>query len=129
MSDQIEKERNAAGEPGTGGEPAPGGTVALELAGGHRLHLARQGEGSDRLRLETPGGAVALSIEVRDGGVTLALEGVDLTLRSSGRLALEAERLALVGRSGLDLVSSRGDVRLRANDDVRLNGERVMVNC
>ena len=81
----------------------------------------------------------------------LHLDG-SLRLEASGGLAVDAKHVAIHGREGLTLSSGRdanievagdlhshariqnltadlGNVNVKANDDVMLNGERVMVNC
>ena len=67
-----------------------------------------------------------------------------LSLKTDGDLALSARRIDLNATEGMSLttagdlkttgrtqtiVADLGDVKLKANDDVRLNGERVLVNC
>ena len=123
----------------------------LALTGGHELALSRAGE-QDVLQIRGTGGQVILTIEVTSRGPVLRFEGASLTLEAAGDLSICADTLRLSGRSGLAL-ESQGDVRLEtpgdlhlvarvqniraslgnvnigANDDVRLNGERVMVNC
>ena len=67
-----------------------------------------------------------------------------LTLKTDGDLALSARRIDLNASEGMSLttagdlkttgrsqtiVADLGDVKVKANDDVRFNGERVLVNC
>jgi hypothetical protein len=122
----------------------------FDLRGGQVLVVERRG-GEDALRIVGADGRVTLSILVTERGPVLCFEG-GLTILARGNLALEAEHLALHGREGLSvssggnvaietpgdlactartqtLTASLGDLRMHANDDVRLNGERVMVNC
>ena len=130
------------------GDTEAGRQVAL--GGRHTLEIRRE-DGTDLVTLLAPDGRACLSIEVGEGGPVLRLEGA-ATLRLGGALRVDAERLELHGRSGValtsggamevsaegDLVtqglrqritSSRGDVQVEANDDLRLDGERVLVNC
>jgi uncharacterized protein (DUF2345 family) len=95
---------------------------------------------------------VMLSIHLTETGPVLKLGGTDLTIQTLGNLAVEAERLTLHGRAGLALVSgaditvqaagdvhssgrhqtitaSPGEVTITANDDVKLDGERIRMNC
>ena len=129
---------------------APRRARSLALAGDRRLELARR-DGADTLSLVDAAGAACVRIRVTAQGVTLALEGGDLVLRSSGSLRVEAEHLELVGRSGVRIASGAdaavaiagdlsvtarsqalratlGDVRVAANDDVALDGERILLN-
>lgn len=123
----------------------------VELTGRHRLLLERSEQG-DSLRLVTPDGATPIVIEVSQSGVTLRIAAPNVALEAAGDLSIGADRLALRGRrevtvsSGGDLelvaagdMQSRaeahllhaqgGSVDVKASDDVKLAGERVMVNC
>jgi hypothetical protein len=78
--------------------------------------------------------AAALSIRSR-GPMQLAGQEVrieaerGLALRSGGPLAIETdETLSLRGREQ-HLEATHGDVHVEANDDVRLDGERVRLNA
>jgi hypothetical protein len=125
--------------------------VRLQLAGSQEL-LVDHGQNHSRLRILGPDGAVRLAIEITAEGPVLRIEGTGVKLEVAGKLALEAETLALVGRRELALCTSGdlritaqgdlhstariqnisaelGNVNVKANDDVKLNGERVMVNC
>lgn len=130
-------------------ETLPG--TRIDLAGGHELVVTSVAD-VDVVQLVAQNGSVCLSIELTEAGPILRFEGAALRLRASGDLVVEAERLALVGRSALALetggdlsIRARGDltseariqtitadlgnVNVKANDDVRLDGERVLVNC
>jgi hypothetical protein len=97
-------------------------------------------------------GRVQLSITLTADGPVLRLEGTGLKIQTAGTLALDAEQIALHGRRGVaissggdasitvagdleararihNIVAELGNVNVRANDDVKLNGERVMMNC
>ncbi len=127
------------------------GNESLELAGRHRLVIERSGEG-DALRLVAPDGSTPIVIEVANGGVTLRITAPKVALEASGDLSIGADRLALHARreltvsSGGDLAlvaahdmesraqahlvrAEQGSVDVKASDDVKLAGERVMVNC
>jgi hypothetical protein len=123
---------------------------ALALAGGHELVLQRGADG-DVLRFVRPGGGAGVTVSVTAEGIQVSVEGGGLTLRTSGALTLDAERVALRGEKGVLIESggearivaagalttegrsqtihaTRGDVLVKANDDVRLAGERVRLN-
>lgn len=127
------------------------GPETLELTGRHRLLLERSNQG-DSLRLVTPDGSTPIVIEVTSAGVTLRISAPNVALEAAGDLSIGADRLALRGRrevsvsSGGDLEltaagdmqsraeghllhAQRGSVDVKASDDVKLAGERVMVNC
>lgn len=123
----------------------------IELAGRHRVDI-RRGDGVDALELVAHDGKILLSIEISERGPVLRFDGPALTIRASGDLALEAQHLSLRAEKSLSLstggdleisaagdlrstarqqqiTAELGDVRVEANDDVRLDGERVLVNC
>jgi uncharacterized protein (DUF2345 family) len=124
-------------------------TIALTAS--QQLVLER-GAGGDRLSIVGAQGEVRAMIEISADGAVLRLGGDKLTIRAEGALAIDAQRIAIHAREGMalttggdlvlqadrDLYSNAraqnitadlGDVKIRANDDVRLNGERVRSNC
>jgi uncharacterized protein (DUF2345 family) len=125
--------------------------TALQLAHDQRLTIEPQGEDT-LLRLSGADGVVTVSIAVTARGPVISIEGADLVVQAKGVLALGAEDISIRARRSLALsseqdlvVSARqdlittgavqtiratvGDVQVKANDDVRLDGERVRVNC
>ncbi|AUX23119.1 uncharacterized protein SOCEGT47_036380 [Sorangium cellulosum] len=131
-------------------DAAPEGGAAphtIALAHGHSL-VVEGGHGRNHLHLVDASGAAHLEISIGPEGIRLAVRGADLSLATTGALAIEAESLALHGRNGVSLTtdgdarvqaagrletvghsqhirSARGDVRIQANDDVRVEGERI----
>jgi uncharacterized protein (DUF2345 family) len=126
-------------------------TTELELPGQQRL-LVEQRPDESLLRIVSLDGSVRLTITVTEKGPVLRFDGPDLLIQTTGALALDAERIALHARGALELtaggdarIAARGDlsaegrivdvtaqlgnVNVKANDDVKLNGERVMMNC
>lgn len=111
--------------------------------GSHFLHIEPEA-GGHVLRLVGPGGAQRLEIAVTADGPVLRLHA-GLKIELAGDLTIDAATIALHGRAGLSLTSGAdahiaavgdlvaraelGDVSIRANDDVRLDGERVRMNC
>jgi len=107
--------------------------------------------GRNLIRLIGSDERVQLTLEITPQGPVLRFEQ-GLALQTAGPLAIAAESVAIHGRDGL-LLSCGGDaqfeiqgdltqrarihnveavlgnVNIKANDDVRLNGERVKVNC
>lgn len=123
----------------------------IELPGGRRLQLRREPEQA-AIELVDGQGRTLLTLLVGREAPVLRLVGEGLTLRVPGCLALDADRLELRGRdelairSGGDLsigaegeiasralhqrlVADPGEVELRANDDVRIDGERIRMKC
>lgn len=130
----------------------PQGQVKLAIqvtAEGPRIRL----EGS-QLTIEVAGGVVIdgehVSVRGRKG---LALNtGGDLDIRAAGNLAIDAKSVAINGREKLahtsngdveiqadgvlhsearaqEIVADLGNVNIKANDDVTLDGERIRMNC
>lgn len=116
----------------------------------YRLTIER-GERGSVIRLHDGGGGVPLRVELGPDGPVLVL-GAGLTIAVAGELAFDAQRVAIRGRDGVHLrsggdtiiesegdlvtrareqvVEARlGDVRLKANDDVKIVGERIRLNC
>lgn len=123
----------------------------VPLVGNHRLLLERRPD-ADVLRVEGMDGRLRVAVTVTAAGATIELDGADLAIRSSGELSIDAQKLSLRGReevtieSGGDVevraegalrteaheqrhVARRGDHSVYANDDVRLDGERIRMNC
>ncbi|HYT93458.1 MAG TPA: hypothetical protein VEL76_32370 [Gemmataceae bacterium] len=130
--------------------PAATETQTLSLAHECTLVVARQPAG-DVLRIVGPDGRNSLTILLTPAGPVLQFDG-SLMLQASGELALSAGRLALHGREGIAITSDGdvtvqtpgdlsttariqnitaelGNVNIKANDDVRMNGERIKMNC
>lgn len=104
------------------------GSVQLEV------HLGPAGPvlrfGGDRVSIEAPG-ELALScrtFEVRSESITLAASG-RIEQRAGGSLELRAGGDAVLSADAVSVEGRSGEVALRANDDVALNGERVLLNC
>ena len=112
-------------------EALPASVVAL---GAYHLILERT-DGGGLLRLVGRDGSQPLELEVTPAGPVLRLRA-GLAIAVDGDLALTGDRLSLHARRALRLTSdgpvdvvSGGDVALQANDDIKLNGERIQLNC
>ncbi len=93
-----------------------GPVLSFEAAG---LKLASVGEVAvecDRFRVEA-----REAVELRSGGSIESTAEGDAVTRAGGTARVE-------GRA-VEVRSRRGDVDLKANDDVRLRGERIKLNC
>ncbi len=135
--------------------PAPPATMGRPerraIGNTHWLEISTTDAGHE-LRITNARGEIGVAITVQDDGIVLRLDHADLAIRSSGGLAISAEHLCLEGRSGMHLSSGGdmtveaagdlrsearvqtvrarlGDVKVKANDDVKLNGERILLNC
>ncbi|MCK6588391.1 MAG: hypothetical protein HUU21_36070 [Polyangiaceae bacterium] len=132
-------------------EPAEPGVETLKLIGDHALEV-RRGPESSVLRIVAPDGKLGISIAITREGMKLSLEGANVELSTSGSLAIRADELSLHGERGISMTTSGdaairaagdlrseariqtieaklGNVNVKANDDVCLDGERVRLNC
>lgn len=137
----------------------PGGSGrSLALRDGGRVRLSKE-PGGEALSVISSDGSVRLEVLLTPTGAVLRIAGPRVSIESEGALAIrcasfevQAESIALgasgdaaltAGR-GLDLRAGhdaafsaqavkvearRGELSLQANDDVALNGERVLLNC
>lgn len=127
-------------------EPNP---VHLELVGGQKLHVVRR-RGEDRVSLISPNGEISFTLRITSAGPVLCFERA-LTIEASDTLEIVGRRVAIRGHESVaiesgadatievagDLTSTAriqnlcarvGDVNVKANDDVRLTGERIRLN-
>ena len=118
--------------------------------GEHVLEIERTADGG-LVRLLSPAGARPLEIEITPRGPVLRL-GSGLAVSVAGKLDIGADEVVLSAKHDLELrsegtmhVQARGDmvtqaeahlikarlgdVELKANDDVVINGERIRMNC
>lgn len=137
---------------------APADARSLALRDGGRVRLSAE-PGGEALTVVAPGGEVRLEVLLTPAGAVLRLAGPRVAIETAGELALRCSRfevraesidlgasgaVALEAGRGLDLragqdaalsaqavkVEARlGELALAANDDVALNGERVLLNC
>lgn len=126
-------------------------TDALELIGQQRLLIERKAN-ENTLKLLSRDGQLRLSITITADGPVLRFEGPSLTVESTGDLAVGARRIAIHGREEVAITSGGnasisiagelhseanaqsltarlGSVKVKANDDVQLLGEEVLLNC
>lgn len=145
----TETEDRRSGAESNGAAGPDGRSVAL--AGDHRLVVTR-GTEEDVLQVEGSDGNLHVEVVVTESGTRVRLEGGEVQIRSSGRLSLDGESVAIRGRDGVSLqsgadlevdvvgvikseahaqrlIARRGDTTIYANDDVRLDGERIKMNC
>ena len=122
----------------------------IPVDGEFRLTIER-GEQGSVIRLIDARGGIPLRVELGANGPVLHL-GSGLTIAVAGELSFDAQRVAIHGREGIhlhsegdtliesegdlvtrareQLVEARlGDVRVKANDDVKVVGERIRLNC
>lgn len=119
---------------------------------GEQTLLIEESPSEALLQFVGKNGLISLTVVVTEAGPILQFSGGDVCIRTDHNLRLEAEELSLHGRKKLTL-SSEGDMAvtiaedlattarqqhhraelgnlsLYANDDVVLDGERIMMNC
>lgn len=111
---------------------------------GYTVRLRRADEGPDEvLELLTPDGPLCLTIHLAKDGPRVEIHCAELHLRADKRLRLEGEHVEVHARSSLELrsggavtstafehhiESTHGEIRLTANDDVAVEGERIRLN-
>jgi len=122
----------------------------LTLLGGHALDVERTSD-KNVLRIVRPDGVVGISITITPQGMTMSLAGADLLLETTGALAVRADTLSLHGERSVSVTTggdaifkatgdmysearvqnvkaTLGNVNVWANDDVKLDGERIRLN-
>ncbi len=137
-------------DPKDGEVTAPDPPKSLALPSGYGLTVHTSG--GEKLELHAPDGRVCLRVVLTKDGPMVELETASLSIVSHGSMHLAgrdvqidaAESLAI--RSGGDvsieslgelrtkalaqtIEASRGEVRVRASDDVRVDGERIRLNA
>lgn len=126
-------------------------TQTLELVGEQRLVVENNPQ-SSLLRIIGRDGTVSLAIHVTQEGPIVRLEGAAIQIEAQGELSLNAEHVSIHGRRSLSLSSDGnvgldtpgdicsdarshkitarlGNVDIKANDDVTIDGERIRMNC
>jgi hypothetical protein len=124
---------------------------SVEIPLQHYRLTVEQGDGQALLRLADLDGTEALRVTIGPDGPVLHLSQ-GLRIAVSGELALTADRVAICGRESVELRSGGnitldcerdlamdarehhirarlGDVIVEANDDIKLDGERIRLNC
>lgn len=124
-------------------EGSPEAPLSLRLRSGRRAVFSG-GRDEDRMVVTAADGQVELSVCFTERGPVLRFEGAALRFETPGELSFDCEKLKLNAADSLELsaggkmkaeahsvdVRSRlGNVNLKANDDVRLLGERIKLNC
>lgn len=101
-----------------------------------RKLLLDESEARSTLRLVAPNGDVELTIEVGPCGSTVRLSAANLEISADrdisitgAKVALKAtEHLSIESGGDLDVGAKSGSLRLRAHDDISVDGERVLLN-
>lgn len=123
--------------------------VHLSLENGYEVIVAPQ---SNQLFVSDPSGGISLQITMTDQGPLLQMNSAVLNISAEQKLSLSAEEVDIHAKKQLNLRSDGemteaiagdksstaeaydhtarlGDFQVKANDDIKLNGERVKLNC
>jgi len=126
------------------------GTHTLVLKSGYVLE-SFENDSADILRLTTADNKVCLQIILTPKGPVVELQSASLTLAAQKDIKLTCESLEIETKKELaiksggsikqlaqgpietegfsqSIVARRGDVAVKANDDVRIDGERIRLN-
>lgn len=109
---------------------------------GYRVELHDEG-GTEGIRLVAPGGHLCLRISLEASGPRIDVYGAQLHAHAEDLVRIEGQRVEIAGKESVTLTSegtvrsdafehhiesTHGEVRLVANDDVALDGERIRLN-
>ena len=97
------------------------------LPSGRLLRLLQGGRG-ELLEIRNPDGKVELEIRLTEEGPVLVFDAARLDLRAAGEVRVACDTFAVRAREGIDL-GSAGEVRVRGDGDVHVDGENVLLNC
>lgn len=123
--------------------------VILSLENGYEVLVAPK---SNQLFISDPTGGISLQITMTDQGPLLQMNSAVLNISAEQKLSLSADEIDIHAKKQLDLRSDGemketitgdksstaeafdhtarlGDFYVKANDDIKLNGERVKLNC
>jgi len=123
----------------------------IPLTFNRSLQVERTAAG-DRLRIQSPDDEVELEVLITASGPVLRFKSVDIELQATKSVKVECEDYSvkasgsihhetagdmhLIAKENLEiegkissLRATRGDVKIKANDDVRVKGERIRLNC
>ncbi len=125
----------------------PPTTMALDS--GYSVEAVRADH--QELRLRAPDGRMCLAITLTPAGPIVQVQAAALAVITEGDLRLDAGRLDVRTREGMSLhsdgdvvlststkltttafeqriLSTHGDIRMQANDDIRIDGEIIHLN-
>ncbi len=144
MSDQQHRQASLS---------APSGdsvsSQAIELKHGYEVQIGTE---LSLLEVLDPTGQLTLSVRISEEGPVIHISGAQLkveateklslhsnnidihagellSIRSEGRIEEEAATGKLSMAEEHEVRARLGDIKLKANDDIKLNGERVKLNC
>jgi len=125
--------------------PAPLSRARVGMGDGWHAELAKRPRGAVlRVAHEAGGGTLEIEVSLTAAGPVVRARAAALEIESEGDLVARCDRFRVEARSAVDIVSAgamratgrhvdlqatHGSARVRANDDVQLLGEQVLLNC
>ena len=116
--------RPADDPPGEDAMPLP---PLSTLPSGRILRLPQGGRG-ELLEIRSPTGTVELTVRLTEDGPVLVFDAAKLDLRSIGDVQVACETFAVRAREGIEM-HTQGEVRVRGDKDVHVDGDNVLLNC
>lgn len=130
----------------------PNSAEDILFQNGSALRIDRQNPVGERLELISADGVLQLSIEMTPNGANIQLSGRQIQIAAKEKLELKSPHIHIQASETLALESEQditqnakrdffskariqnieadlGNVNIKANDDVRVDGERVKLNC
>ena len=108
----------------------------LDLPSGRSIECQDAEAGGELVTIRGRNGQVELEVRLTEAGPVLRFDAAQLELRSTGAIRAICDRFEVEAAGAVSMVArvvdiraTRGDVRVQANDDVKLNGERIKLNC
>jgi hypothetical protein len=110
------------------------GVRSLALPSGRHIEVKAATEG-DYLTVRSPQGSCVLTVLITDAGPVLRFEAAALQVATSKAVEIACEDFRVTARRAVtlegrdvDVQARLGGVRVRADDDIAIDGERVLLN-
>ncbi len=120
----------------TGSLPMAASSSALTAPRSGRTVRLSLSLGQERIDIVSPSGKAELTVILTEAGPKLVFESADIQIVTPKQLAVQCqsfevkatEEVRLVG-AATSIEARSGDVKIEANDRVRLMGEQIRLNC
>ncbi len=107
---------------------------SLSLRSGRRVDVQATSEG-DWLSVRSPEGACVLTVLITEQGPVLRFEAAALQVAVAKSIQVSCEDFCVVAKNEVrmegrtvGLAAQQGGITIRADDDVAIDGERVLLN-
>ncbi len=107
-------------------EPGPEGRTNVDLPSGRVVSL-RTRPGLRELQIHSPDGSLQLHIVFGPEGPVVGLHCARLVLSSPDTVSVDCRRFEVRTTEAVDIAGA--ELRAVTSGDIRLNGERVLLNC